>query len=77
MLMQKLDEPPERGNEVSVQHHDSIQNGAEAEAMRDNDEIMTEVEEAEAEEDMTIDMESLEEIVVGSSETNPTTTTNA
>ena len=62
--------------EEPVQHRDSAQNGVEAEPIvGDKDEIMTEVEEAETEEDMAIDMEALEEIVVGSSETNSTPTT--
>ncbi|KAL6320230.1 hypothetical protein AAG906_004739 [Vitis piasezkii] len=77
-LVQKPDEPPEKGSEEPVQHHDSVQNGVEAEPTQgDKDEIMTEVEEADIEEDMTIDMEALEEIVVGSSETNSTPPTNS
>lgn len=45
-----------------------VENGA---SVEDRDEIMTEVPQAEVGEDMTIDMETIEEIV-RSSEANPT-----
>ncbi|KAL0400475.1 UNVERIFIED_CONTAM: hypothetical protein Slati_4077400 [Sesamum latifolium] len=48
----------------------SVENGIEP-PLRDKDEIMAEVQEAEAGEDMTIDMETIEDIV-RSSEANPT-----
>ncbi|XP_011075813.1 serine/threonine-protein phosphatase 4 regulatory subunit 2 isoform X1 [Sesamum indicum] len=48
----------------------SVENGIEP-PVRDKDEIMAEVQEAEVGEDMTIDMETIEDIV-RSSETNPT-----
>lgn len=77
-LVQKPDGPPEKESEEPLQHHDSVQNGVEAEpTVGGKDEIMTEVEEAEIEEDMTIDMEALEEIVLGSAETNSIPTTNS
>lgn len=60
----------ERENEDSNAELNPIQNGVQALA-GDGDEIMTEVQEAETNEDMTIDMETFEEIV-GSSETNST-----
>ncbi|XP_073017175.1 uncharacterized protein [Primulina eburnea] len=55
----------------------SAENGVKP-AEEDKDEIMTEVEEAEVHEDMTIDMESIEEETVRSSEVaNPTPTADS
>lgn len=57
-------------NEDSRPQSTSLENGVEPVA-GDRDEIMTEVEEATVDGDMTIDMETIEEIV-RSSETNST-----
>ncbi|KZV41082.1 serine/threonine-protein phosphatase 4 regulatory subunit 2 [Dorcoceras hygrometricum] len=54
----------------------SVENGVEL-TEEDKDEIMTEVEEAEVSEDMTIDMENNEEETVKSSEANNPTPTAA
>lgn len=58
----------ERENETPRLHSTLLENGVEPVA-GDRDEIMTEVEEATVDDDMTIDMETIEEIV-RSSETN-------
>lgn len=71
--MQKLDEP-DKAHEVPQLQSNSIQNGVEP--MVDGDEIMAEVQEADIDDDMTIDMEAFEEIV-GSSESNSTPTGNS
>uniref|UniRef100_A0A2P2JI68 Serine/threonine-protein phosphatase 4 regulatory subunit 2 n=1 Tax=Rhizophora mucronata TaxID=61149 RepID=A0A2P2JI68_RHIMU len=65
----------DKAKKESQQQSNSVENGVEPTA-GDRDEIMTEVEEAEIEDDMTIDMDAFEEIV-GSSETNPTPVTNS
>ncbi|KAK2645895.1 hypothetical protein Ddye_021090 [Dipteronia dyeriana] len=54
----------------------SVENGAEPLPMVDGDEVMAEVEEADIDDEMTIDMEALEEIV-GPSEKNTTPTENS
>ncbi|KAK6937439.1 Protein phosphatase 4 core regulatory subunit R2 [Dillenia turbinata] len=69
--IQKPDEPEERSEEPQPPT-DLVQNGVEP-AIGDRDEIMTEVEEAEIDDGMTIDMEAFQEIVV-STETNSTST---
>ncbi|KAG8390497.1 hypothetical protein BUALT_Bualt01G0089500 [Buddleja alternifolia] len=60
--------PPQKTN--------SVENGVEEPTTGDRDEIMAEVEEAAVVEDMTIDMETIEEIV-RSSEENPTPTVDS
>ncbi|KAF2288035.1 hypothetical protein GH714_004027 [Hevea brasiliensis] len=72
--MQKLDEPDKAHEEPQPQSN-SIQNGVEP-MVGDGDEIMAEVQEADIDDDMTIDMEAFEEIV-GSSEPNSTPTGNS
>lgn len=74
---QALEKPAESdkpSEELQVQSS-LVQNGVEP-VVGDGDEIMTEVEEADIDDDMTIDMEALEEIVA-SSETNSTSTGNS
>ncbi|XP_002520013.2 serine/threonine-protein phosphatase 4 regulatory subunit 2 isoform X2 [Ricinus communis] len=68
---QKQDEPDKAHEEPQLQHN-SIGNGIEPMA-GDGDEIMAEVQEADIDDDMTIDMEAFEEIV-GSAEQNSTPT---
>ncbi|KAB5512295.1 hypothetical protein DKX38_029323 [Salix brachista] len=75
---QALEKPVETdkpSEELQVQSS-LVQNGVEPVVVGDGDEIMTEVEEADIDDDMTIDMEALEEIVA-SSETNSTSTGNS
>ncbi|KAF5442392.1 hypothetical protein F2P56_035055 [Juglans regia] len=60
--MQKPDEP-EKASEESEGHTDSAQNGAEPVVGGDKDEVMTDVEEADIDDEMTIDMVAFEEIV--------------
>lgn len=64
-ILQKADEA-EKASEEPKPHLNSVQNGVEA-VVGDRDEVMTDVEEAEIDDEMTIDMEAFEEIV-GSSE---------
>ncbi|XP_062145568.1 uncharacterized protein LOC133853237 [Alnus glutinosa] len=64
-ILQKADEA-EKASEEPKPHPNSVQNGVEA-VLGDRDEVMTDVEEAEIDDEMTIDMEAFEEIV-GSSE---------
>lgn len=74
---QALEKPAESdkpSEELQVQSS-LVQNGVEP-VVGDGDEIMTEVEEADIDDDMTIDMEALEDIVA-SSETNSTSTGNS
>uniref|UniRef100_A0A5B7BE76 Putative serine/threonine-protein phosphatase 4 regulatory subunit 2-A n=1 Tax=Davidia involucrata TaxID=16924 RepID=A0A5B7BE76_DAVIN len=66
-IVQRPDEP-EKGSEEPQLQSTSVQNGVEP-IVGDRDEIMTEVEEVNVDDDMTIDMETFEEIV-GSSESN-------
>jgi serine/threonine-protein phosphatase 4 regulatory subunit 2 len=67
-VMPKADEAAEKaGEEEPEPHLSSVQNGVEAVVVGDRDEVMTDVEEAEIDDEMTIDMEAFEEIV-GSSE---------
>ncbi|XP_073274776.1 uncharacterized protein [Primulina huaijiensis] len=68
--------PPSAEQSSNGAPTDSAENGVEP-TKENKDEIMTEVEEAEVNEDMTIDMESNEEETVKSSEAaNPTPTTD-
>lgn len=74
---QALEKPAESdkpSEELQVQSS-LVQNGVEP-VVGDGDEIMTEVEEADIDDDMTIDMEALEDIVA-SSDTNSTSTGNS
>lgn len=64
-ILQKADEA-EKASEEPKPHPNLVQNGVEA-VIGDRDEVMTDVEEAEIDDEMTIDMEAFEEIV-GSSE---------
>ncbi|KAK9272803.1 hypothetical protein L1049_003181 [Liquidambar formosana] len=73
-MIQKPDEP-DKGSEEPQLHRESVPNGVEP-MVGDRDEIMAEVEEADIDDDMTIDMEAFEEIV-GSSETNSLPTSNS
>ncbi|XP_059434999.1 uncharacterized protein LOC132167961 [Corylus avellana] len=66
-VMPKADEAAEKASEEPEPHPNSVQNGVEAVVVGDRDEVMTDVEEAEIDDEMTIDMEAFEEIV-GSSE---------
>ncbi|CAK7339923.1 unnamed protein product [Dovyalis caffra] len=59
-VLEKPDESDKASEELQVQSG-STQNGVEP-VVGDGDEIMTEVEEADIDDDMTIDMEALEEI---------------
>lgn len=68
-VVSKPDEPG-KANEEPKPHPYSVENGAEP-VEGDADEVMTDVEEAEIDDEMTIDMEAFEEIV-GSSEPKPT-----
>ncbi|KDP21788.1 hypothetical protein JCGZ_00575 [Jatropha curcas] len=72
--MQKPDEVDKACDESQLQPS-STQNGVQP-MVGDGDEIMAEVQEADIDDDMTIDMEAFEEIV-GSSEPNPTPTENS
>nr|TKR85926.1 serine/threonine-protein phosphatase 4 regulatory subunit 2 [Populus alba] len=74
---QALEKPAESDKPIEELQVQSslVQNGVEP-VVGDGDEIMTEVEEADIDDDMTIDMEALEEIVA-SSETNSTSTGNS
>lgn len=72
--LEKPGESDKPSEELQVQSS-AVQNGVEP-VVGDGDEIMTEVEEADIDDDMTIDMEALEEIVA-SSETNSTSTGNS
>lgn len=61
----------EKINEETQVHTKSVENGTESQPMvGDGDEIMTEVEETEIDDEMTIDMDALEEMV-GPHEPNP------
>ncbi|KAA8540375.1 hypothetical protein F0562_024706 [Nyssa sinensis] len=73
-IVQRPDEP-EKGSEEPHLQSNSIQNGVEP-MVGDRDEIMTEVEEANVDDDMTIDMETFQEIV-GSSEANSVPTNDS
>ncbi|KAF9661286.1 hypothetical protein SADUNF_Sadunf19G0052300 [Salix dunnii] len=73
--LEKPGETDKPSEELQVQSS-LVQNGVEPAVVGDGDEIMTEVEEADIDDDMTIDMEALEEIVA-SSETNSTSTGNS
>ncbi|GAV85254.1 PPP4R2 domain-containing protein, partial [Cephalotus follicularis] len=73
ITVQKPVEPDKANGGIQL-HSNSEQNGVEP-MLGDRDEVMTEVEEADIDDDMTIDMESLEEIV-GSSKPNSTTKGN-
>lgn len=66
--MLKPDEPEKASEEPNAHrnHSNSEQNGVEP-LVGDRDEVMTDVEESEIEDEMTIDMEAFEEIV-GSAE---------
>ncbi|KAK0570968.1 hypothetical protein LWI29_009232 [Acer saccharum] len=66
----------DKASEVAQLHSNSVENGAEPLPMVDGDEVMVEVEEADIDDEMTIDMEALEEIV-GPSEKNATPTENS
>ncbi|XP_010087495.2 serine/threonine-protein phosphatase 4 regulatory subunit 2 [Morus notabilis] len=67
---------PDGASEELKQQSDSVENGIEH-AVGDKDEVMVEVEEADINDNMTIDMEALEDIVVpGPSETSATPTNN-
>ncbi|KAK3210954.1 hypothetical protein Dsin_015660 [Dipteronia sinensis] len=66
----------EKASEEAQLHSNSVENGAEPLHMVDGDEVMAEVEEADIDDEMTIDMEALEEIV-GPSEKNATPTENS
>ncbi|KAF5930318.1 hypothetical protein HYC85_031191 [Camellia sinensis] len=68
------EEPQERGEEPQVASN-PVENGVEH-VIGGNDEVTTEVEEADVNDDMTIDMEVFEEIV-GSSESNSVPTTGS
>lgn len=68
-------EEPEKAVEEQKHLSDAVENGIEPIA-GDRDEVMTEVEEADMNDDMTIDMEAFEEIV-GSSETNAAANSNS
>ncbi|PON41464.1 Protein phosphatase 4 core regulatory subunit R [Parasponia andersonii] len=59
---------PEKANEEPEMQSSSVQNGVEH-MSGDGDEVMAEVEEADIDDNMTIDMEAFEDLV-GSSETN-------
>ncbi|XP_041013096.1 serine/threonine-protein phosphatase 4 regulatory subunit 2-like isoform X2 [Juglans microcarpa x Juglans regia] len=72
--MQKTDEPEKAREEPEAQPN-SAQNGVEPVA-GDRDEVMTDVEEADIDDEMTIDMEAFEEIV-GSAETKAEPTANS
>jgi len=70
-IMRKPDEDEaEKASEEPKAHPNSVQNGIEPVVVGDRDEVMTDVEEAEIDDEMTIDMEAFEEIV-GSSEPKP------
>uniref|UniRef100_A0A5B7C9K4 Putative serine/threonine-protein phosphatase 4 regulatory subunit 2-A n=1 Tax=Davidia involucrata TaxID=16924 RepID=A0A5B7C9K4_DAVIN len=66
-IVRRLDEPGKRSEKPQVQFN-SVQNGVKP-MVGDRDEIMTELEEANVDDNITIDVETFEEIV-GSSETN-------
>ena len=66
---------PEKENEEPRPPSNSASNGVEH-GTGDRDEVMTEVEEADIDDNMTIDMEAFEEIV-GPSETNTEPTNNS
>ncbi|TXG61234.1 hypothetical protein EZV62_012597 [Acer yangbiense] len=66
----------DKASEEAQLHSNSVENGAEPLPMVDGDEVMVEVEEADIDDEMTIDMEALEEIV-GPSEKNATPTENS
>lgn len=68
-------EESEKTSEELQLHSHSVQNGVEP-MVGDRDEVMTEVEPADIDDEMTIDMEALDEIV-GSSETNSTPSGNS
>lgn len=72
--VQKPNEPDKACEEAQLQTN-SIQNGVEP-MVGDGDEIMAEVQDADIDDDMTIDMEAFEEIV-GSAEPNSTPTENS
>lgn len=65
----------EKQSEETQLQSNSVQKGVES-IVEDRDEVMTEVEQGDIVDEMTIDMEALEE-VVGSSETNATPTLNS
>lgn len=73
--MTRSPEKSEKASEAPQPHSNPVQNGVEP-MVGDRDEVMTEVEQADIDDEMTIDMESLDEIV-GSSETNSTPTSNS
>ncbi|XP_048326385.1 uncharacterized protein LOC107414840 isoform X2 [Ziziphus jujuba] len=74
--IQQLNEPV-RANEEPQLHSNSVQNGVES-MVSDRDEEMTEVGEADINDDMTIDMEAFEDIVgSGSSESDTVPTNNS
>ncbi|KAJ0078517.1 hypothetical protein Patl1_24528 [Pistacia atlantica] len=72
--MQAPNEAEKPSEELQLQSN-SVQNGVEP-IVEDRDEIMAEVDQGDIDDEMTIDMEALEEIV-GSSETNATPTANS
>lgn len=72
--MQKPD-GPEKAIDESEGYTDSVQNGAEP-VEGDKDEVMTDVEEAEIDDEMTIDVEVFEEIV-GEAEAKSEATVNS
>lgn len=63
-------------NEEPKSRAGSVQNGGEANKADDRDEVMTEVEGADINDNMTLDMEGCEDIV-GSSENNKVPTSNS
>ncbi|XP_011015696.1 PREDICTED: uncharacterized protein LOC105119270 [Populus euphratica] len=69
--LEKPGESDKPSEELQVQSS-LVQNGVEP-VVGDGDEIMSEVEEADIDDDMTIDMEALEEIVASSETNSPST----
>lgn len=72
--MQTPNEAEKPSEELQLQSN-SVQNGVEP-IVEDRDEVMAEIEQGDIDDEMTIDMEALEEIV-GSSETNATPIVNS